>query len=119
MGETNRKRELKLKYKQMRPEMGIFIIRSSSSNMCYIETSQNLRGIINRTKFQLGFGSHPCLELQKDWKAYGETNFTIEILEHLEYDEDESKIEYTEDLALLQMIWEEKLTKENKGLYKK
>lgn len=35
------------------------------------------------------------------------------ILENLEYDKDESKTDYTEELALLQMIWEEKLAKEN------
>lgn len=114
----DRKKELKSQYKQMKPDMGIFIIRSKVNNKCYIETTQNLKGKINRTKFQLGAGSYVSRELQKDWEDYGEANFIIEILENLEYDKDESKTDYTEDLTLLQMIWEEKLTKENKEIYR-
>ncbi|WP_066633820.1 GIY-YIG nuclease family protein [Desulfolucanica intricata] len=115
----DRKKELKLKYKQMRPQMGIFIVRSKFSNKCFVEVTQNLEGRINRTKFQLGAGIHPNRELQKEWKDFCEANFTIEILENLEYDKDESKTDYTEDLALLQMIWEEKMLKENIEFYKK
>ncbi len=107
----DRKKELKLQYKQMRPQMGIFMIRSNFSNKCYVEKTQDLKGTINSTKFKLGLGNHPNRELQKEWKERGEADFTIEILENLEYDK--------EDLALLQMIWEEKLAKENMEFYKK
>ena len=115
----DRRKELKEQYKQMKPEMGIFIIRANSGNKCYLDATQNLRGAINRARFQLGAGSHPSRELQKDWTDNGEANFTIKILENLEYDKDESKTDYTEELALLKMIWEEKLAKENRELYKK
>lgn len=115
----DRKKELKLQYKQMKPQMGIFIIRSKVNNKCYIETTQDLKGTMNGTEFKLGTGTHRNRELQKDWKKFGETSFTFEILENLEYDKDESKTDYTEDLALLQMIWEEKLAKENMELYKR
>jgi hypothetical protein len=108
-----------MQYKQMKPQMGVFIIRSKSSNKCYIEGTQDLRGTINGARFKLGAGGHPNKELQKDWDELGEGNFTIEILENLEYDKDESKTDYTEDLALLKMIWEEKLAKENMEFYNK
>lgn len=115
----DRKKELKQQYLQMKPDMGLFLIRSKANNMCYIEGTQNLKAKINATKFKLEAGSHPNRELQKSWQDFGAANFTIEILEKLEYDKDELKIDYTEDLALLQMIWEEKLTKENMEIYKK
>lgn len=115
----DRKRELKQKYKQMKPEMGIFAIKSKSNNKYYIEANSDVKSKINRAKFQLDFGSYPNRELQKEWKEFGETNFDIEILEKLEYDKDESKIDYKEELQLLQMIWEEKLLKEKKEFYKK
>lgn len=115
----DRKKELKLQYKQMRPQMGIFVIRSDFANKCYIEATQNLKGTINSTKFKLGAGAHMNKELQQDWNKFGEENFIIEILENLEYDKDESKTDYREELALLQMIWEEKMAKENMKLYKK
>lgn len=115
----DRKKELKLQYKQTRPQMGIFIIRSKSNNKCYIQATPDLRGVVNGAKARLGGGLHPCLELQKEWNEFGADNFDIEILETLEYDKDESKTDYTEELALLQMIWEEKLAKEGLEFYKK
>ncbi len=115
----NRKKELKEQYRQMKPQMGILIIRSKASNKCYIEATQDLKSKINSTKFKLGFGNHPNRDLQKEWKDYGEGNFTIDILDTLQYSEDEAKTDYTEDLALLQTIWEEKLLKENVEFYGK
>lgn len=115
----DRKKELKLQYKLTKPDMGIFIIRSKVNNKCYLQATQDLRGVINGAKVRLEGGMHPYKELQKEWKDFGSENFTIEILEALEYDKDESKTDYTEDLNLLQMIWEEKLAKENWVFYKK
>lgn len=115
----DRKKELKLQYKHMKPQMGIFIIRSKVNNKCYVQATHDLRGVLNGTKVRLEGGTHPYRELQKEWNDFGADNFTIEILENLEYDNDESKTDYKEDLALLQMIWEEKLTKENMKFYGK
>lgn len=115
----DRKKELKLQYKQTKPEMGIFIIRSEEKNKCYIEATKDLRGRINGTKVRLNAGMHPNKELQRDWMESGSGNFTIEILENLQYGKDESKNDYTEELSLLQMIWEEKLQKGNMEFYRK
>lgn len=114
----DRKAELKLQYKEMRPEMGVFVVRSNVSNKAHLEAVKDLKSRINRAKFQLGAGSHPNRELQKEWKELGADSFTIEILETLEYDKDESKTDYTEDLDTLQSLWEEKLSSEKIELYK-
>ncbi|MDD2482579.1 MAG: GIY-YIG nuclease family protein [Lutispora sp.] len=115
----DRKKELKELYKQMKPDMGIFTIYSKVNNKCYIQATHDLRGVINGAKVRLRSNMHPYRELQKAWNELGENNFIIEILENLEYDKDESKTDYKEDLALLHMIWEEKLAKEGKEFYKK
>lgn len=115
----DRKKELKLQYKQMKPEMGIFIIRSKADNKGYIQTTQDLKGMMNGTLVRLEGNMHPCKELQKEWNELGRDNFTFEILEKLQYDKDESKTDYSEDLALLQMMWEERLAKEDMQLYRK
>jgi len=39
-------------------------------------------------------------------------------LEKLEYDKDETKTDYSEELALLKMIWEEKLLQRGVELYR-
>lgn len=113
----DRKKELKEQYKQMKPPMGVFLIRSMFSNKCYIGSAQNLRSAINGARFKLEAGAYPNRELQKAWKEFGGENFKIEILEQLEYDKDDSKTDYTEDLALLQIIWQEKLSQENIEFY--
>ncbi len=113
----DRRKELKEMYKAMKPDMGIFMIRSNFNNKCYIEATQDLKGTMNGAKFRLRFGNHPNRELQKEWKDNGSENFTIEVLEKLEYDKDESKTDYKDDLALLKMIWEEKLLKQDLEFY--
>lgn len=115
----DRKKELKEQYRMMKPDMGIFMIKSNFKNKCYIETTQNLRGKINSTEFKLNFGNHPNRELQKDWNEYGKDSFTIEILEKLEYDKDETKTDYSEELEILEMEWKEKLSKEGMEFYSK
>jgi len=106
----DRKKELKEQYKQMKPDMGIYVVRCNLNDKCYIGATKNLKGKINSTKFSLGFGSHLNRELQKEWNNFGEANFTIEILDTLRYDKDETKKDYSEDLETLMEIWKEKLS---------
>ncbi|AET69017.1 hypothetical protein Desor_3534 [Desulfosporosinus orientis DSM 765] len=115
----NRKKELKEQYRQLKPEMGVFMIRSNRNNKCLIEGTLRLNATINRVKFQLDFGSYPNRELQKEWKEYGEANFTFRILENLEYEKDETKTDYSDELELLQMDWEERMAKQDFEFYMK
>ncbi|MGI6606715.1 MAG: GIY-YIG nuclease family protein [Peptococcia bacterium] len=118
--DAQRKKELISQYKQTRPDMGIFIIRCKVNNKYYLEGTQNLKGRMNGAKARLAGGLHLYRELQKEWNELGEENFTFEVLENLEYDkEDEAKTDYTDDLVLLQMEWEEKLAKEGLVPYSK
>ncbi len=115
----DRRKELKEQYKNMKPDMGVFIIKSNIKNKCYIEGTQDLKSTINSTKFKLELGFHPNKELQKEWKECGEENFSIEILEKLKYDKDESKEDYSEELNILKILWEDKLTENGMEFYKK
>ncbi|MGI6679136.1 MAG: GIY-YIG nuclease family protein [Dehalobacterium sp.] len=112
-----RKKELKMLYKEMKPPMGVLMIHSNLRQKCYLEATANVAAKINRYRFQLNHGSHPNQTLQRDWQELGADSFTIEILEHLPYDKDESKTDYTDDLALLEMTWEEKLTQKGWEFY--
>lgn len=113
----DRKKELKALYKQMKPKMGIIIIKRNDEAKCYIEETQDLQSKLNSTKRRLERLCHPNKELQREWKSFGASKFTIEILDNLEYDKDESKTDYTEDLKLLKEIWKDKLAEENMGFY--
>ena len=115
----SKRKEMIEQFKQMKPDMGIYWIRSHTTNKYYLETSQNLKGKMNSTKFKLNAGAHPNQELQSEWKKQGEDHFNIEILELLEYDKDESKTDYTEELEILRLVWEEKLNDQRLALYKR
>ena len=106
----DRKKELKEQYKQMKAEMGIMIVQNKINNKYILISTQNLKGMINRVRFQLSSGGHPNGELQKEWNEFGEGNFSFEILEVLEYDKDESKTDYSEELDIMEIMWAEKLS---------
>lgn len=112
----DRKKELKRQYQQMKPQMGVFIIRSQADNQCYLEATKDLRGVMNSTLFKLRAGGHRNQNLQKAWDENDEDNFVIEILENLEYEDDSDK-DYTDDLALLKTLWEEKVIADGLKLY--
>lgn len=114
---SERKKELQSQYKLMKPDMGIFAVINKNSSKYYLETTQNLKGVMNSTEFKLNGGVHPKLELQEDWQEIGSDGFEIKILEKIEYDKDESKTDYTDDLALLKMIWVDKLKDKGVNLY--
>lgn len=115
--DNNRKKELKELYKQMKPEMGVFIIRANFAQQCHLLATASLKGTINRVRFQLNAGSYPQKVLQRAWKEHGEAGFTVEVLEKLEYDRDETKTDYSEELAILKMLWVEKLLQQGLEFY--
>lgn len=110
----DKRKELKEKYKSMKPDMGVYIIKSDKSDKYFIEAAKNLNASINRARFTLELGSHINKELQALWNELGKSSFTIEILEKLEYDKDETKEDYSEELNILKLIWEERLAKKEK-----
>ena len=103
------KKELKEKYKQMKPDMGVFSYKCLPTNKVYLGYGQSVKANINSLTFQLNLGNYNINKnLQKDWKEYGEKNFEVTVLELLEYDKDETKTDYTEDLRILQAFCSEK-----------
>jgi len=107
--QMNRKQELKSSYKQQQFQMGIFQLKNLKNGKILIGSSVNLPAMWNRLQAQLKFGSHLNRVLQQDWQTFGAENFAYEILEELEPYHDDPAFKYTDDLALLESIWLEKL----------
>lgn len=102
----DRRKELKAIYKEMKPDMGIYMYQCNPTGKVYIGASKRLKAIMNRANFQLGMGSFLNKGLQDEWNEYGKENFTVEILDTLTYDKkDEGKKDYSEDLAVLLEEW--------------
>ena len=88
--------------------MGVFTILNKVNGKILLVSSNNLPGRINRAIFQLDMGSHPNMALQQDYKQFGKDNFAFEIIDYLKPKEDPA-YNYTDDLAVLEEMWIEKL----------
>lgn len=113
------KKELKKKYKQSLPPMGIYGIKNTANGKMFIGSSSNVKGKLNSIKFRLEIGSYINKELQKDFTEYGGNNFIFETIDILEPKED-TGYDYSEDLKTLEEMWLEKLQPfEEKGYNKR
>ena len=113
----DRRRELKEKYRQMKPAMGVFAIQSKLNQKYFLVGAVDLKGGINRALFQLKNGMFPNNELQRDWAKWGEDNFTVTIIDELPHTNDQTPQDDKDEVAELQSIWKEKLELEGAHLY--
>lgn len=112
MNRTRRK-ELLEQYKQMKPDMGVYMFKSINTNTVYLGYDKNIKATINGDRFKLNANSHRNKKLQKDWNENKEENFEIKVVQLLEYDKDESKTDYSEDLKILREICKDRFQNEN------
>jgi len=61
----DKKKELQDQYKLMKPDMGIFAVINKNNAKYYLETTPDLKGRINSTKFKLNAGGHPNKSCKK------------------------------------------------------
>lgn len=83
----DKRKELKLAYKQNPPPMGVYQIKNNINGKILLGSSMNLSGNFNSHRFQLNLKSHPNKALQEDWDLYGSDAFTFEIVETLKLEE--------------------------------
>ncbi|WP_224365254.1 GIY-YIG nuclease family protein [Hyalangium versicolor] len=100
--------ELKRAYKEKPPPMGVFAVRCQVHGKVLVGSSLNLPGALNRVRFQLDMGSHPCVELQEDWRRHGSDSFSFEVLDELRPPEDPGA-DPKEELRVLEALWLERL----------
>lgn len=106
--DKQRRAELKSAYKQAPIPAGMFVIKNKINGKMLLGSSLNLNGPLNRIKFELTVGSHKNQALQNDWNEHGEANFSFEILEQLEPNDDPG-YDYSDDLTALEELWLEEL----------
>ena len=75
------KKRLKKDYQQTPRAIGVFLIRNNLNDKVFLAAGVDLRGLINRHKFQLKNGSHPNKQLQADWNESVSHNFAFEIVD--------------------------------------
>ena len=108
-----RRKELLQQFKEMKPEMGVYMFKSINTNTIYLGCDKNIKATINGDRFKLNSKNHRCKKLQKDWNENKEENFEIKVVEVLPYDKDESKVDYSEELKILLEVCKDRFTEEN------
>ncbi len=112
-GPTSKERKnlLKQQYRNRRPDMGVFVIRTLDQKHFAIEKADDMKGTLNGSKFKLQMGNHPNRTLQEKWNRLGEESFVFEVLETLTPGEDNTIADPAGELEMLQSIWREKFLK--------
>lgn len=95
----DRKKQLLMKYKHRKTEMGIISFGCVPTKDSFIGFSQDTKAYINSNRFKLEANLHRNAALQKLWNEYGEPAFEVGVIEVLPYDEkDKEKEDYTKEL---------------------
>ncbi|MDD4599965.1 hypothetical protein SDC9_13826 [bioreactor metagenome] len=104
----DRKKQLKLEYKETPRPMGVFKIKNTANGKFFIDSSMNIPGSFNGQRFQLNLQSHRNRDLQEDWNSYGADAFVFEILETIK-PEKFAKEDWRKAVAALKDKWLENL----------
>lgn len=104
----DRRKELKLQYKQNPPPMGVYQIRNQANGKIWVTSTMNLNGAVNRYPSQFTFSSFKIKDLKDDWNQYGPDAFTLEILETIDPNE-YPESDWPAAVAMLEEVWLEKL----------
>ncbi len=110
------KKELKDEYKQIKHQMGVFRIRNKTNGKFFIGRSVHLDAMWNRSKMQLNWGNHPNIALQHDWKLFGESCFTFEVVSDIKHKENTNEIDYQHEIKLLEEMIIDEMTAEEIAL---
>lgn len=102
------RREMKRQYKETARPMGVYRVLNRANGKALIATSTDLTAILNRHRAQLGFGSHPDGELQRDWNAQGSEEFVFEVLDTIAPGK-EPAYDPSDDLEVLGQLWMSRL----------
>jgi hypothetical protein len=106
--EMDRRRELKMEYKELKTEGGVYQVRNTKNNKILVLATPNFK-TINGKEVSLRRGTFfPYKELEKEIAIYGPDAFIFEILETLEEKED-SPFSKKDELKKMEEKWLEKL----------
>jgi hypothetical protein len=102
------RKEINQEYAERVKPAGVFQVKNMANGKVLLGSSLNLEGPLNRHRFMLKIGSHTNKALQNDWVEFSPEQFVFEILEEVQC-KDDPNFNLKDELALLEMIWLEKL----------
>jgi hypothetical protein len=103
--------ELKQRARELKPPMGVFVIRNRRTGRFMVHAALNLQAGMNRLQVEITPSTNPNLALQRDWREQGPAAFEVKVLDVLE-PKDAPGWTPAEDLAELAALWRERLAAE-------
>lgn len=104
----DRRKALIREYKQNPPPAGVYRITNRANGKILVGKGMNVQAKLNSHQAQLNMRCHRNKTLQQDWDRYGIEQFTFEVLDVLEF-QNESPQKQQEELAALEELWLDKL----------
>jgi hypothetical protein len=108
---TNKKarREINKAYKEQPALGGVYLVTNTQNGKYLLEYAVNLKSVQNRFQWAVSTGTSLDPKLQKDWQELGAQAFTLEILEELEQQAQQSHAQFLDDLKTLEQLWRARL----------
>ncbi|MFA7068767.1 MAG: GIY-YIG nuclease family protein [Acidaminococcaceae bacterium] len=104
------KKNLKAEYRNKAIIGGIFCIKCLVNNTLWLRTTTNMQSSKNRFCFSLVTNSCPEPCMLTEWKKFGASSFTFEVLEEIKKKTTQTESEFTDDVhTLLELHTEKKM----------
>jgi hypothetical protein len=91
--------------------MGVLVVRNTQNGRFQVHATPNLRGAMNRLRFEITPSTNPNVALQSDWRAMGPGAFELRVLDVLE-PKDAPGWDPADDLEQLRALWHDRLVAE-------
>jgi hypothetical protein len=110
MADKAQRKELLARYKQSRPEAGVYRIVNQRSHRVLIGSSPNLASVRSKVDFARATNTPSALDhrLLADARQLGLDVFQFEVLEVMDVAPDATDAQIAEDLSALEALWREK-----------
>ncbi len=104
------RKELTTRYRQSRPQAGVYRIVNQRSNRVLLGSSPNLPSVRSKLDFARSTNTPSALDhrLLADARALGVSIFRFEVLEVLEMAPDATDTQLADDLTALETLWRER-----------
>lgn len=86
---TEEKKQAARKFREQKPDAGIYEVRFNNTEQIWVGASRNLNASRNSTYFSLRQRAHREKRLQEAWDAHGESAIVFEVLERFDKDTSE------------------------------